>query len=252
MPDYHPTHTLVVGDPVTGTDRHDELLVDIFEAAAPLADRLVAVVEAERLGAEYPSVADALDEAFTATPTDEGVSYAAAPSPTSLSAIESLLGTSGGPRVFGIRRIELTDGDAVRVKYVPEHGDFGVDAEPSDGLLVAVREAVADRPAAVLPREPIAEWEHLGTEYGVAPPSLCVGDVCHDLARLRSIDPDPEALTIELGWHERDRGPVGRALGRVSALVGLDRPTTLRFESTEAFETARAALSRVVEATGSG
>jgi len=250
VPDYDPTHALVVGDPVTGTDRHDELLVDVFEAAAPQADRLVAVVEAERLEAEFPSVVDALDEAFTATPTDEGVSYAAVPSPAALSAIESLLGTSGGPRVFGIRRIELLDGERVRLRYVPEHGHLGVDAGPSDGLFDAAEAAIADEPAGLFPNRPLARWEHRGTEYAVVPPSLCVGDVCHDLARLRAVDADPEALAIDLAWDERDRGPVGRALGRVGALVGLDRPTTLRFESTAAFEDARAALTRVVDATG--
>lgn len=250
MDPYHPTHVLIVGDPLEGTSEHDELLLRAIDAAAPHATELTLRVEAEWIESVSPDALEAIDAAFERVDDGDEAVYRSTAPRNSVAAVESLLGISGGPRVYGIRTIALSNGGDRCFEYVPEHGSVTLAEHASEGIVDAVRDAIEDDPAAVLPREPLVEWEYEGTTYSVSPPSLCVGSTCYHLRRLAGIDADPDALAIDLRWYDAGGGTLGRAVDWVVERIGARRPETLRFESVDDFESAREALDRVVAATG--
>jgi len=250
MAQYHPTHILVVGFPIEGTPRHNQILGQVFEAAAPFASRIVVSVEVEWLNDESPSVIQSLDENFSKATDNDATTYESEPSAEALQTLQSLLEMSGGHRVFGVRKVELKCDDETCLRYVPEHENLTLDGQQLGELATTVQGAIADDPAVVLPKQSLVQWKYTGTRYSISPPSLCEGNVCHDLSRLSSIESHAEEITIDLHWHESDRGAIGQAVGWVSSRIGISRPNTLHFESTQEFTAAREALEKVLSGTG--
>ncbi|MEA1931667.1 MAG: hypothetical protein U9O06_08985, partial [Euryarchaeota archaeon] len=130
-----------------------------------------------------------LDDSFSRTGRNDAVRYETDVSDSSLEVIESLLEMTGGARVHGVRKIELVRDAETYLRYVPEHEIFTIDNELSNGIINAVQNAINGEPAVVLPNRPMAEWEDTGVECSISPPSLCLGNVCHDLSRLASVEP---------------------------------------------------------------
>lgn len=250
MNQYNPTHTLIASHPIDGTPRHDAILFKVIQAASSFADRLALLIEIETVADDYPSVIQELDDTFSRTNRDNAVRYESDVSDSSLEVIKSLLEMTGAARVYGVRKIELVRNAETYLRYVPEHEIFTIDNNSSNGIINAVQNAINDEPAVVLPNRPMAEWEDTGVECSISPPSLCLGNVCHDLSRLASIEPRPEELAIELRWYESEQGQIGQAVSWVSSQIGLSRSDTLHFESTAEFSAAEEALQTVTSGIG--
>jgi len=247
---YNPTHTLVTGYPIEGTPRRDAILFKIVQAASSLEDRLVLSIETETVADDYPSIIRELDDSFSQTDRNDVMKYEADVSDSSLEVIDSLLEMTGTARVYGVRKIELERDGETYLRYVPEHGIFTIDGGSSSGVIDAVQNAISGEPAVVLPNRPMVEWEDTGMECSISPPSLCLGNICHDLSRLASVEPRPGELTIELQWYKSEQGRIGQTVCWVSSRIGLSRPDTLHFESTAEFSAAEEALQTVTSGIG--
>ena len=250
MSQHSPTHTLVASHPIEGTPHHNEILFKTIQAAAPFADRVVILIEPETVGNDYPSLIQELEDNFSQTDRNGSVRYETDVSDSSLEVIESLLEMTGGARVYGVRKLELVHDTKAYLRYVPEHEIFTIDDSSSGEIIPAIQNSINSGPAVVLPNRPLAEWEDTGVECSISPPSLCLGNVCHDLSRLASIEPCPDELAIELQWYESDQGQIGQAVSWISSQIGLSRPDRLHFESTAEFSTAKEALQTVVAGIG--
>ncbi len=247
---YNPTHTLIASYPIAGTPRHDAILFKAIQAASSSTDQLVLLIETETVVDDYPSVIQQLDDSFSRTDHTDAVRYEADVSTSSLEAIQSLLEMTGTARVYGVRKVELVRDTETYLQYVPEHEKFTIDDVSSNGIVNAVQNAINGEPAVVLPNRPIAEWEDTGVECSISPPSLCLGNVCHDLSRLASVESCPAQLAIELQWYESEQGRVGTAISWISSRTGLSRPDTLHFESTAEFSEVEAVLQAVTSEIG--
>jgi len=247
---YNPTHTLVASYPIEGTPRHDSILFNVIQAASSFADRLVLLIETETVADDYPSIIQELDNKFLQTDRNDAVRYETDSSDSSLEVVQSLLEMTGTARVYGVRKIELVRDTETYLRYVPEHEIFALDNSSSSGIINAVQNAINSEPAIVLPNHPMVEWEDTDVECSISPPSLCLGNTCHDLSRLASVEPRPRELAIELQWYESEQGQIGQAISWVSSRVGLSRPDTLHFESIAEFSAAEETLQTVTSGIG--
>jgi len=193
-----------------------------------------------------------LDGNFIQTDCNDAVRYETDVSGSSLEVIESLLEMTRSARVYGVRKIELVRDAKAYLRYVPEHGIFTIDDSSSGEIIPAIQNTINSGPAVVLPNRPLAEWEDTGVECSISPPSLCLGNVCHDLSRLASIESRPDEFAIELRWYESDQGQIGQAVSWVASQIGLSRPDTLHFESATEFSAAEEALQTVASGIGEG
>lgn len=250
MSQHSPTHTLVASHPIEGTPHHNVILFKAIQAAAPFADRVVILIEPETVGNDYPSLIQELDDNFSQTDRNGSVRYETGVSDSSLEIIESFLKMTGTARVYGVRKLELVHDTKAYLRYVPEHEIFTIDDISSGEIITTIQNAINSEPAVILPNRPIAEWKHTGVECSISPPSLCIGNVCHDLSRLASIESHPDELAIELRWYKSDQGQIGKAASWISSQIGLSRPDTLHFESTAEFSTAKEGLQTVVAGIG--
>ncbi|WP_128476035.1 hypothetical protein [Halorussus pelagicus] len=236
--------------PIEGTPRHDEILFEVIQAASSSADRFALSIETETVADDYPSIIRYLDDRFSRIGDNDTVRYEADVSERSLEVIELLLEMTGSARIFGVRKIELARDSETCLRYVPEHEDFTITGDSSGEVIAAVQNAIDVEPAVILPNRVLVEWKVTGTECSISPPSLCVGNVCHDLSRLASVESHPEQLEIELRWYESEQGHVGQIISWAASQVGLSRPDTLRFESTAELSEAVEVLQTVTAGTG--
>lgn len=133
------------------------------------------------------------------------------------------------------------------LRYVPDHRRFAVTVDHDGRLEAAIRAAIRDEPAALLPATTLAAWDDGGTRYALEPPSLCVDNACFSLASLDGIAFDEPAREIQLTWSTDE--------GITASLIGLfrtERPGRLRFDSSERYDAVADGFRDVAESLGIG
>ncbi|PSP39699.1 hypothetical protein BRD08_00135 [Halobacteriales archaeon SW_10_66_29] len=250
MDPYHPTHVLLVGDPVVGRDEYDRLLVEALVAASEVSETIRIRLDADAFAEEHAEVVAAVDEQLEAVAAGGRTEYRGRSTSELADPLEALLTVDGWQRVHAIGSIRLDCGGRTCLEYLPDHESFTVSEDANSEIGSVVKESLDGHPGGLFPKRTLVEWERDGTAYSVEPPSLCVENTCFALRALADVDPDPGTLSIELSWHDRSGGTLANLVVSMVGAVGATRPDELRFESQGRFEAARDALVRVVDVTG--
>lgn len=163
-------------------------------------------------------------------------------------------------RAWEVYALVVCVGDEWCYYAVPHHGQWFLRADVAPSLPERVAEAVAPYPAAVVPTDPVVEWE--GGRYAVDHRGLYVGERRYqfDLLKRAVIDPDRAAVEFEwLGPYERPTGSSGLGgavfdLVLTTVLLPLelltDRPGRVEVGDAETAERVGSALERVVQRVG--
>ncbi|MFC6953253.1 hypothetical protein [Halorubellus litoreus] len=247
---FDPTHALVVATDADATVEA-RATADAVDAVLDHADTVAVAVDRPMLADEHPAVADDLRTAFASTEatsdaTGGGARPLRAPVHEVRDALASLLALSCVHRFVAVERLDAFRDDRRVLAYVPDHGQFRVDAHATtdrDALRAAVDDALAAAPAGLLPARPLADWTAAGTRHVLEPPSLCVDDACFDLGALERVHLDADDRVVELAWRVDD-GLVARALDA----LGPSRPDRFRFDSANRYADVAAAFRTVADA----
>lgn len=225
--EFEPTHVLVV----TADDTAAEVTAtnDAIRAALDHADAVDVWVDLDLLDEDHPSLGDSVREAFT--PVGDGrfrgdvVDFEAT--------FSELLGETTFHRFVTLERLAASRGGETFLSYVPDHRAFGIDSDVAPGLDGAVREAVENEDAALLPAGTLVDWYCDGTHYELSPPHLCVdGTVCHDLSRIVRVQLDDRRREIGIEWEHESTGLLSRVLER----LGPSAPDRFTFDSEARYQ----------------
>ena len=244
---FDPTHTLVLA---TSGDATAEASATATAVRAVLdhADTVTLHLDPGALASDHPELAAELRAATEQV--DDGVRRASVDRVRE--PLAALLDLTDVHRFVTLERLDASRDGRLLLHYVPDHTTFEVDATAAEGVVDAVSRAVADEPASLLPETVLADWDVDGTQYELAPPSLCVdGATCFGLGALDRVAFDDADRTIRLTWAAGDG-----LLATAGELLGPNRPRRFEFDSAnryvhvaEAFETVADALGVELETT---
>lgn len=232
-----PSHVLVFG-PIEETSTE----VAVANAALqPVLDRGTEAslyLDAEQFSAAYPERLEAFEECCDRD--DEG------PYRCSLDAcvgpLMTLLSVETWHRFVAVESLRV-DGPSWSLWYVPDHRTFELYGDGD--VAAAVRTATEGQPVALLSAGERVSWTQGGRRYVLDPPSLCVENRCYTLSKLRGIDIDREAGTVDLSW-----GGSSGLLGRLVEHVMTSPPERLSIADPDDFERVADTLDRLRTAWG--
>ena len=247
---FDPTLALVVATDADATVEA-RATADAVDAVLDHVDSVAVTVHLPMLAGEHPVVADDLRTAFASAEaaSDDaggGARTLRAPVHEVRDALASLLALTCVHRFVAVERLDAFRDDRRVLAYVPDHGQFCVDARAitdPDALRAGVEGALDAAPAGLLPARSLADWTDGGTRYVLEPPSLCVDDACFDLGALERVRLDADDRVVELAWRVDD-GVVARALDA----LGPSRPHRFRFDSANRYADVAAAFRTVADA----
>lgn len=252
-----PTHVVVPG---TGAEAdaaaEARATAAAVDAVLDHADVLEVWVDLAAIASDHPAVANAFEGALErAIGGDDGDAPSASDGAGPLrgrtevarESLRELLALSSYHRFVSLERLDASVNGRRVMTYVPDHGQFRIDADASpdrDALLEDVRAALAGERAGLLPARTLATWRASGARYALEPPSLCVNDrTCFGLSKLEGVVLAPADRVVELEWATGD-GLASRLLDA----VGASRPERFDLESQTDYEAVAAGLRTVADA----
>lgn len=255
-----PSHDFVVRTAaLKGEDRDDRhLAMAAIDAAAMSADRCWLRLKDEAFATEYPARTERLRDTFECVRTDGSLAtYRASATGDALAIVRSLLTVPSWHGHVALEHVRLERDGAPFLYYNPDHRRFDLDGDAAPAAIGAVTTALEGEPAGVVSTEP-RRWTADGTPFELVGANLCYemdgplgtsSRPCFRCSRLAGIDVDPDRRRISLEWTDSPAAPRPiAAIGGLLERLGPERPTAMRIDSAEGFETAHKGLTTLLEA----
>ncbi len=239
---FDPTHVLVLTTSDDSSTEASETKTAIeanatktaVEAILDYADSLVLSIDVEALAGDHPEIAHQLKQKSNSI--EEDILRA---SPEKIhSPLSDLLSLTSFHRFVTLERIDAFRNDKQILHYVPDHRRFEINAGVDDQLETAIKTAIENEPAGLLPATVLADWYENDTHYKLEPPSLCANNACFSLSQIDNIEFNKNAREIQISWSTG-------VMDSIIDLIRTSRPTHFQFNSSNRYDTIADALRDV-------